>query len=97
LGNAHKILRFPVAAARRATPPVSRLTMAQVEKQRRKALNLARQLFAEGKLDQAAEQEIVLELARLLVVRRQDGARSPRHPPAPGQGMESHPHLATLP
>ena len=68
--------------------------MAQVEKQRRKALNLARRLFAEGKFDQAAEQEIVLELARLLVMRRQHGARSPCHPPAPGQGLESHPHLA---
>jgi len=49
--------------------------MVEVEARRRKALDRARRLFAEGKLDQAAEQEIVLELARLLVARRQHGPR----------------------
>lgn len=44
--------------------------MAQVESRRRKALDRARRLFAEGKLDQAAEQEIVLELARLHAARQ---------------------------
>lgn len=48
--------------------------MAQVERRRRKALDRARRLFAEGKLDQTAEQEIVLELARLLVAHRQHGS-----------------------
>jgi hypothetical protein len=47
--------------------------MAQIETRRRKALDRARRLLAEGKLDQAAEKEIVLELARLLVARRQHG------------------------
>lgn len=73
MGNAAKILRFPVAAARCAAPPVSRSAMAQIETRRRKALDRARRLLAEGKLDQAAEKEIVLELARLLVARRQHG------------------------
>ena len=73
MGNAAKILRFPVAAARCAAPPMSRLTMAQIESRRRKALDRARRLFAEGKLDQTAEMQIVLELARLLVERRQHG------------------------
>jgi hypothetical protein len=44
--------------------------MAQIETRRRKALDRARRLLAEGKLDQAAEQEIVLELARLIAARR---------------------------
>jgi len=47
--------------------------MAQIESRRRKALDRARRLFAEGKLDQTAEMQIVLELARLLVERRQHG------------------------
>ena len=70
MGNAENILKFPTAAARRAAPPASRLTMVEVETRRRKALDRARRLFAEGKLDQAAEQEIVLELARLIVARQ---------------------------
>jgi hypothetical protein len=47
--------------------------MAQIETRRRRALDRARRLFAEGKLDQTAEMQIVLELARLLVARRQHG------------------------
>lgn len=70
MGNAAKILKFPTAAAKRTAVPAIRLTIAQIEHRRRKALARARRLFAEGKLDQTAEMQIVLELARLIFARR---------------------------
>jgi hypothetical protein len=73
VGNAAKILKFPTAAAKRTAGPAIGLAIEQIEHRRRKALARARRLFAEGKLDQTAEMQIVLELARLLVARRQRG------------------------
>lgn len=70
VGNAANILKFPTAAAKRTAVPPAGLTIAQIERRRRKALARARRLFARGKLDQTAEMQIVLELARLLVARR---------------------------
>ena len=70
MGNAARILKFPNADAKRTAVPAIRLTIEQIEHRRRKALDRARRLFAEGKLDQTAEMQIVLELARLLVARR---------------------------
>lgn len=66
MGNAANILKFPTATAKRTAVPAVSLTIAQIETRRRKALARARQLFAQGKLDQTAEVQIALELARLI-------------------------------